>query len=321
MSNKYNKSNYKTEESSTPISKVFPLAQANNFLFTSKSPSTKNSKIKKEKVDISKNWNRQNFTNLQKNVKYSQNFTKKSQISSYNQNRYKRMTEKKERNPKSFQEKSFQAPKNTNHSTYFSEISSVRYTEPEQEKKNIYKSNYKLKQPTSYTSNEKNDRHMTVYSTISNYDNLTNNNNRNRYSNNNSNIFNYKERKTTTHITSLRYNRDKKINDSIEQKEYSNMSYQGNKSPPKFYRNNPLIRNKNENENEKKNVNINNVQPVAQKICNIVIKGRNANKKDENTVKNDRSNNQKAKVHHIYKNYGKKKEIEYEDENDDKLNK
>ena len=62
-------------------------------------------------------------------------------------------------------------------------------------------------------------------------------------------------------------------------KEYNNKSYQGNNYnyPPKYYRNNTSNASKNENQNNK----VQNVEkkenkyfhPVAQKICNIIIKG------------------------------------------------
>ena len=136
MSKKFNQIQNKAEESSTLTSKVFPLAQANNFLFTSssKSPSATYTKINREKVDTSKNSSRTKYTNFQKNVKTEQNSSKSSQISTYNQNRQTRMADKNERNPKILQEYSFQASQNIKHNKYFSDIPISRNTEQEKKK-------------------------------------------------------------------------------------------------------------------------------------------------------------------------------------------
>ena len=68
--------------------------------------------------------------------------------------------------------------------------------------------------------------------------------------------------------------------------EYDHQSYQEEKYAPKFYRNNPLIR----TASYQRKINIEKVQnslkPVAQKICNIIIKGESKKNKDKKVAKN-----------------------------------
>lgn len=67
--------------------------------------------------------------------------------------------------------------------------------------------------------------------------------------------------------------------------EYDHQSYQEEKYAPKFYRNNPLIR----TASYQRKINIEKVQnslkPVAQKICNIIIKGESKKNKDKKVAK------------------------------------
>lgn len=82
---------------------------------------------------------------------------------------------------------------------------------------------------------------------------LINNINKNRYNNTNNN-FDFKERKVTSHVSNQRYNKDSKnnVNEKNYKKEYTNKSYQGKKYPPKYFRNNPLIRSQKESQNFQK---------------------------------------------------------------------
>ena len=98
---------------------------------------------------------------------------------------------------------------------------------------------------------------------------------------------------------------------------YENKSFQGEKYPPKYYRNNPHIYNNN----------LNNINPilssntlVAQKICNIAIKGggiSNIEKESINISGNRRSNRQRMIEYEVEDdnlrynyNYNNEEEIE-----------
>ena len=76
----------------------------------------------------------------------------------------------------------------------------------------------------------------------------------------------------------------KNLNDL--KKEYENQSYKEEKYAPKFYRNNPLIR----TASYQRKINLENVpnplKPVAQKICNIIIKGEAKKNKDKKKIIN-----------------------------------
>jgi hypothetical protein len=262
-------------------------------------------------------------------------------------------------NQRSFQEKSYEpSQRSTNHSFFVSDFSKYKIN-TNQDKNNDQKPSYTLRFPiqtklnekylidnnkdntnneisinnvlhndvisSSYNSNNYNIiNNSNIINSISNNLNNSNiisnlNNNKNRYDSSSTNNINYKERKTTTHINNLRYDKDKdkKLNEPTNKREYTNKSYQGIKFPPKYYRNNPLIRNNIDNNNQI-NQNIDTkmdtkidtkidtktdkkkektqTKPVAQKICNIIIKG---GKQNENNS-------------HINK---RKKNIEYEEEN------
>ena len=284
MSRRSNQTQVKTENRSTTTSQIYPRIQDNNYrlTYTSKSPSKYYSKTKKEKDDNQKNNSnlgrysqQQRFTNIEKNVAKS----------SYNINQYKRNNEKIEKNKKLPEDKSFQlSKKNTNHSIYVSDSSNVK-NNTGKEKKYEYRTSI----ATKYNQNKLNEKYhineiknsknnTNNYTSSNNY--RTNNNiaNNSRY-NTNLNNANYKERKTTTYVTNIRNDKDNKLNDSNNTKQYANKSYERIKAPPKYYRNKPLIssniQNKQNEENKKEKVVI---RPVAQKICNIIIKGR---KKDE----------------------------------------
>ena len=65
------------------------------------------------------------------------------------------------------------------------------------------------------------------------------------------------------------------------QKEYDHQSYQEENYPPKFYRNNPLIRTVSYQRKIDLEKAPNLLKPVAQKICNIIIKGEVKKNKDK----------------------------------------
>ena len=68
-------------------------------------------------------------------------------------------------------------------------------------------------------------------------------------------------------------------------KEYDHQSYQEEKYAPKFYRNNPLIRTANYQRKINLEKTLNPLKPVAQKICNIIIKGEAKKNKDKKVTK------------------------------------
>lgn len=347
MSSKYNQNGLKTENRSSYTSQIFPHTNGNNYRlsYASESPKTNFSKIKTDKEDSTNNSTISRYSH-KPNANMEQIGPKKSV---YNINHYNRYTEKRESNQIPSDEKTFQTLK-TNHSIYFSDFSKIK-NNLEHEKKIIHRPTYTLKQPTQTKLNQKYNIHEIHYSSSSNinnkrintynnelkknkyhYNNNNNyNSNKNRYSGSNINSNSYKERKTVTHTSNLNYDNDKKIN-AIVKKEYTNKSYQGDKYkfPPKYYRNTNSITSKNENKNNKK-LTIEKKQdkylyPVAQKICNIVIKGENTHKNEnkqyddlytsQNSLKNKNFNN---KIIPVYTNSNINKKIEYEEENDDKL--
>ena len=202
-------------------------------------------------------------------------------------NNYKRLSEKIEVKNKCSQENSFQTTqRKINHSIYLSGFNRVKDC-IEQEKKYIQRPSYTLNNPTKKLMNageEINHYNKTNCNLNNNLEqNVDNKNNSNNY-----NIFEYKKRKVTTYVNNKKYDKNKKnLYESKEKKEYDNKSYQGNKNSPKFYRNNSLIKNENKN-NKYKNLekNDNNIlNSVAQKICNIIIRG--SIKKQNECIRND----------------------------------
>ena len=315
MSNKYNQNRVKEENTSVYTSQNLSTSKSGNYRFSysSRSPNSHDTKIKNEKEELPNNSNLSRYSKFQ-NSSIQNNPQKLSSNSSYNI-KYKRFTEKDENNQKISQEKSFQANQNSNHSFYVSEFTKDK-TSIDQDKKLKNRSTFTLKNPTQSKLNEKYYIHEINYNK-KNENNNKNNNirintdyniNKSRYNNENSKN-NFKERKTTTHVTNIRYEKEKenKNNEQFKKKEYTNKSYQGNKFPPKYYRNNPLIRSYNDNnylKNKNYNKNGNNIiRLVAQKICNIYIK---PSPKYIKKYKNKIINN--------IKRY--KKNIEYEEEND-----
>ena len=185
----------------------------------------------------------------------------------------------------------------------------------------------KYQQRSSYTLKQPEDKRLTEKYQI--YEVAKNNNNynyNNRYEN--SNLYPRKSNDSNTSNYLIK-SRDSKQNIKDEnqgRRHYTNKSYQGEKFPPKYYRNNPLLRTENINEennasnnkksyllkNNKNNIFIGNMETVAQKICNIVIKGSNPNKeKESNSNLSNRSYINK-KINNNY-NYNKEEEIEYDD--------
>ena len=332
MSKIYSQISLKTENRSNYTSQIYPRSQGNNYNlpYPSTSPSIYYSKINNEKDNQLNNVNiASRFSRQQKETNIDQNLPKKSPRTSYNLNQYKKITEKLVEKPKILQEKSFEPiQKNTNHSFFVSDFSKSRsnLSNIAQDKKDEQKPNYTLKYPLTTNITDKyhinnykehtnnidrsNNMDNTIgYTSINSINNNIINNlssNRSRYDNIISNNINYKERKTTTHVTNLRYDRDKKITaEPTSKREYTNKSYQGNKFPPKYYRNNPLIRNNIDisNQNNESKIAKNQIKPVAQKICNIVIKG---GKQDENS--NDNKRAKKIEYEEDNKNYLKEEE-------------
>lgn len=344
MSNKYNQSQTKIENKLNYVSKNYQNSQGNNFRhsYSSKSPSSNYGKIKYEKDDVNSNLNKPRYNQYQRNSNIGQDSGKKSPINNNNINKYKRFTEKTEVNKKPYQENSLQTSKeNANHAIYFSEFTKIKNSiDPDNKYSKI--PTYTLKHSSQRTMSEKYEINHNNKAGINRYND--NNLNKNRYNKVVKN-FDYKERKVTTHINNKKYDKEKKnINEKKIKKEYANKSYQGNKYPPKYYRNNPLIRAQRDN-NEIKN-GTNHLKPVAQKICNIVIRGGNSNydkkqyiyntnenyeseislknmknnKGNSSGYKYNRKNKQyEPKILHKIKNL-KNKNIEYEDENDDEYN-
>ena len=297
MSNKYNQIRVKTDFSNTHTSQLHSGSLGSNYRLVYPQ-STYFSRINNEneaQQNISTNIYKQRYSN------YEQTLPKESPRDSYNINKYKRYTEKKERYSESSQDRSFQSSqrKAPNHSLYVSDFTK----EKNQEKKYKNRNTFTFKQPNQSRLNEK--YHITELNDNKNNSNrntMSNNFINNRYKNINSGNSSYKERKTNTHVNNLKYEKEENLNQSTNRKVYTNKSYQGNKFPPKYYRNNPLIRSNNENTIKK---NQNNQKKkfiaIAQKICNIVIKGvkpkrkqkikKNLEYEEENDENNNESNN------------------------------
>ena len=310
MSSKYSQKGVKTENRSTYTSQVFPRNNKGKYhvSYESKSPNVFYSKTKHEKEDSTNNSTMSSYTSKPRNSNVEQNASKKPPI---NINQYKRHTEKRENYQRSTQDTSYQTLP-TNHSIFFSDFSKIKRNSNniESSKQYTQKPSNTLKRPVESKLNKNLNIHETHYSSSSNINNrrinaytYSNDINKHRYnysnsnsnninnntdyniyksrynSNSNININNYKERKTVTHTGNLNYDNDKKNNTIFTKKEYNNKSYQGNNYnyPPKYYRNNTSNVSKNENQNNK----VQNVEkkedkyfhPVAQKICNIIIKG------------------------------------------------
>ena len=201
---------------------------------------------------------------------------------------YKRHTEKKEyeyMNKIPLKEQNNRSI-NQNHSYYVSKNNNN--SDENKTKKYQQRSSYTLKQPEDKRLTEK----YQIYEVAKNNNNYNYNN---RYEN--SNLYPRKSNDSNTSNYLIK-SRDSKQNIKDEnqgRRQYTNKSYQGEKFPPKYYRNNPLLRTENINEennasnnkksyllkNNKNNIFIGNMETVAQKICNIVIKGSNPNKEKE----------------------------------------
>ena len=308
MSNKINQTRVKTENRSTYIPQIYPRSQGYKYSLTniSDSPSTYYSKTKNEKEDqYQKIPSKERYSHPQRYINLDKNMSKHNS----NINQYKRNTEKIEEKKGLSQKKSFQSSqKNENHSFYSSNTKNNIGIEKKYDNKTTitYKYN-KIK------LNENNNSHEII---SNKNNNKTNNNimniNNTRYISNINNL-NYKERKTTTNVINTRNDKDNKLNEPINRRQYINKSYEGIKLPPKYYRNNPLIGSnlqtkQNIGKNEEKEI----IRPVAQKICNIIIKGRG--KKEENKdndvdKKNDEQENDE--------NNEEEEEMEGEEEEDD----
>ena len=317
MSNIYTSNRVKTENRTKYTSKIFPLNPKGknyyNISYTSQSPSSYYSKTKDEKEYQSTFKNPSVNSNLQKHVNTDSNIQKISPRNTYNINKYKRFSEKRE-NQRPSLEKSFQGQENSNHSFYVSEFTKSKNNNlnnnalknQNQIKYNIREINLTKDDNTNNKYNRFINTNSYSYSNSNRYNTNNNNNNdsninKNRYNNtsNNNNNPNYKERKTTTHISNLRYEIEKKDNEPTNRRIYTNKSYQGNKFPPKYYRNNPLLISNNDNLPK---YGKNQIKLVAQKICNIYI--RRSNKANKNKRKNNNELNKSKKM------------IEYEEENE-----
>ena len=309
MSNKINQNRLKTENSSTYASQIYPKNHGYNYSLTNISdpPSTYYSKIKNEKEGQYQNFsNIERYSHPQRYINSNKNIPKNTFII----NKYKRNTEKIGENKELSQKKSFQtSQKYENHSFYSSNTKNSVGIEKKYDNKTAitYRHN-KTK------SNEKNNSHEINYNKNNNSKYKTNNNSMNtnnaRYITNINNL-NYKERKTITNVINTRNDRNNKLNEPINRRHYINKSYEGIKIPPKYYRNNPLISSNlrikpNIGKKDEKAI----IKPVAQKICNIIIKGgeKKEEKKDnDEDKKNDEQENDEEE----------EEEMEGEEEEDD----
>ena len=289
MSNKYILNQVKTENRSTYTTKKFPMnSQGNNshFAYSSQSPSSYYSKTQYEKEDQPNNSNLSRYSKIQQNKKIERNIPKISPRNNYNLIKYKGFSEKRENQRRPSLERSFHGHENSNHSLYISSF--TKKNSPEEAKNIINKSTTFITSRNFNSNNQANSTNL--------------NNNKNRYANLNNNNFNFKERKITTHVSNLRYEREKKNEvEPISKRIYTNKSYQGNKYPLKYYKNNPLV-----NSNNDYNIpryGKNQIKLIAQKICNIYIRRTPKINKGKNKKKNNNDLD------------GSNKMIEYEEEN------
>ena len=72
-------------------------------------------------------------------------------------------------------------------------------------------------------------------------------------------------------------------------KNAENQSYQDEKNPIKFYRNNPLIKTVSYQRKKNFEKRENPLKPIAQKICNIIIKGEGKKEKDNKIIKSEKN--------------------------------
>ena len=160
---------------------------------------------------------------LQRNNNNKQNLEKESPRNTFNLSQYKRMTEKKEKNKRTIQDKSFEpTERKINHSFYFSDFNKDKKRDNQMNNKYEYRSTYI---PNNNNNLNKLNQKYQIHEikNINNNKNNVNNNNQNRYNN----TINYKERRTNTHITNKRYKNDYRSNELSTKKEYTNKSYQG----------------------------------------------------------------------------------------------
>ena len=110
----------------------------------------------------------------------------------------------------------------------------------------------------------------------------------------NTNINNYKsENNIKINLVTSQNEKEKKIiniKDNKDNKENKFRIIQGNKSPKNLYKNNPLIKTTNYHTNLKIEKEEDSSIPVAQKICNIIIKGET---KKAKKIKNDKKKQKK----------------------------
>ena len=90
------------------------------------------------------------------------------------------------------------------------------------------------------------------------------------------------------HKRNAGYSNDRKTKNYFK-KNVEHQSYQEEKNPIKFYKNNPLI--KTVSYQRKKNLEKreNPLKPIAQKICNIIIKGEGKKEKDNKIIKSEKN--------------------------------
>ena len=257
----------------------YTFSQNYNIHYSNSSKSPSFNYIKNVNELQTKNKNYLNkYSNLEQN-----SFKEENKI-----NYYRKLAQKNEINKKLNTEYSFQdTQKDKNHSkTYFSDIN----------KKLDVKPTYTLKNTIERRINEK-------------YQSNNNNkiiNNKNRYNNNNNNIT-FKERKVTTYIM----NKDKvkkDINELGSRREFTNKSYQGEICPPKYYRNNPLIRDENiKNKNSVKNdIKVN----IARRVNTYRENEYDSSKSfDKVNYKIGRMNNKKIEYEDEYEDIERKYDI------------
>ena len=193
-------------------------------------------------------------------------------------NNYQRNTEKRVVYYKASEDDSKRNNNNSNN-YYFNEFNIVKKS-IELEKKYAHRSGYTLKNPTQKNINEK---YYKAENEKVNYDNR-----------NTERSIEKIKKKEENNIKDLKYNQKNiqnnyKINNNTNY-ENENDNYE-EEYTPKYYRNNPLVRKGNI---QRKKLHMgreeNPLKSVAQKICNIVIKGDDS-KKNKNLDSNKRNEN------------------------------
>ena len=219
-----------------------------------------------------------------------------------------------------------QTPKNPDQKKIFSRYNNYRQNIPSLS--NEPTRNTKYKQNT-----ERNTGHRSINKNHSFFESKNNKTETKKYPQRSSNTYkqpesrnlqnNYRERKQTDISNISNSNNTNNIKRKYEttsyehpgrrKKNYENKSYQGEKYPPKYYRNNPHIYNINNNPL------LNSNTLVAQKICNIAIKGGSSNIEKESISLSSNNNRRgypprmieyEVEENNLRYNYNNEEEIE-----------